>query len=145
MTASNLQLAVVSTYAGYNTAKDQLERAAARLGLELVGWGALPIEPPKVKIDPHTWTIICPHCGEESEDLEVIYVSDSQVAASPVITENEDEDEREDRIFRGYEDVGDAYWSVPEPDSLQENADRKAYCCLHCSGWLSPVDEMVVS
>lgn len=119
MTIMPVETGAPAGYDAYCEAKEKLSDLAAEMGLKLIGWGAVPADPPKIKIEKdEAW--ICPHCGVISEDLEVMYVSDSQVSASPE----------------------DGKWRVSGPEAIIDNAAIVAYCCSNCCGWVQPESEV---
>jgi len=109
----------VSSYEGWTIARKQLQAMAESLGLETVGWVAVPANPPKIQIDKDgTWT--CPHCKAKEDELEFIEAGDYGTRA----WWNED------------------HWSV-SADSC--DTDTIAWCCPNCSGWVEPDNEVVWS
>jgi len=117
----------VSTAAGYNAAIESLKEYAKVIGLELVGWGAVPNDPPKIRIEiidddemeRGVWT--CPHCGNVSPELNLIEAGENSLMAQ--IDDDPDNPE--------WHASGD----LCETTTI-------GYQCYSCSGWVAPEEEV---
>src|SRR4051812_26020995 len=103
---------------------------AHTLGLELVGWQAVPLEAPEVLIDRSgRWT--CPHCHAGQEQLIMLENGDvTLVADAEVVTVVVDEGQPMESE--------DALWLATA--DLPKETDTVATRCPSCSGYVTPAN-----